>query len=470
MTGAIYPTPSPAWVARLAVDETRATEAAGQPRAWVAVDLAAVRHNAECLRERAGVPLVAMLKADGYGVGAVAMARALGATFADDVLDRSHDADQREPLDERGHGETLGVAALNAASLIWGIGVASVQEASALRAAGCTARLLCCTPMLQAEYIDARALAVRPSLHDVADIQMWGANGNLPWHLSIDTGMSREGARWDTVAGLRDMVETFSPEGVFTHFHSADIDDGSRQRQESRFGAALRTLRGALPAPVLVHTDNSAAILSRNGGLNSAPTERRLAASNISSNASSDASSSALSRAPVRPGSPGHLARPGIALHGVVGGEQLPFRPTVQLRARVVDLREISAGDTVGYGATWTAPTARRIATVAIGYGDGYRRSLSNRGVGLLRGVRCPVVGRISMDTTLFDVTNVACERGDVMTLLGRDVGVDADDPAVSEISGESVAATGDLSVYELLVGLRLRLPRVYYASFSGTV
>jgi alanine racemase len=168
--------------------------------------------------------------------------------------------------------------------------------------------------------------------------------------------------------------------------------------------------------------------------------------------------------------SPGNLARPGIALHGVVGQGQVALRPSVAVRARVVDLRDLTAGDTVGYGATWTAPAPRRIATVAIGYGDGYRRSLSNRGEGMLRGVRCPVVGRVSMDMTLFDVTDVPCERGDVMTLAGRDFSASADDLAAGEIRAESVAATGDLSVYELLVGWRLRLPRVYYGAFSGMV
>jgi alanine racemase len=450
MTGAIYPSPSPAWLAKLAADEATALASLNMPRAWVAVDLAAARYNARCLRERAGVPLVAMLKADGYGVGAVALARALGASFADD-----------EPASQppAASGEVAHDA------LLWGIGVASVQEAVELREAGCTARLLCCTPLRQSDFALARTYSMRPSLHDAQDIAAWAALGTEPWHLSIDTGMSRAGARWDAVDALREVVAAYPPEGVFTHFHSADLDDGSRQRQESRFGGALRALRGALPTSILVHTDNSAAILSRGqaleAGKGSAPSNPAVIETVYAPEA----------LPPVRrTTSPGHLARPGIAVHGVFGRDELGLRPSVQLRARVVDLREIAPGDTVGYGATWTAPSVRRIATVAAGYGDGYRRSLSNRGVGLLHGVRCPVVGRISMDMTLFDVTDVPCERGDVMTLVGRDVDPSPDHQPTDEIRAESVAATGDLSVYELLVGWRLRLPRVYYGAFSGTV
>jgi alanine racemase len=237
---------------------------------------------------------------------------------------------------------------------------------------------------------------------------------------------------------------------VFTHFHSADESESSRRRQESRFAESLRALRGALNADTLVHLDNSAAIVARAGAIDEPPKEPLKA-------------SDPLNQAR-RAASPGHLARPGIALHGVFGRDALHLQPSVQVRARVVDLREIAAGDSVGYGATWVAPEARRIATVAAGYGDGYRRSLSNRGVGLLHGVRCPVVGRISMDMTLFDVTDVPCERGDIVTLMGREMGV----ASGAEITAEAVAAAADVSVYELLVGWRLRLPRVYHGHRTG--
>jgi alanine racemase len=108
----------------------------------------------------------------------------------------------------------------------------------------------------------------------------------------------------------------------------------------------------------------------------------------------------------------------------------------------------------VGYNATWTANGTRRIATVPVGYADGYRRHLSNLGEGVLHGRRCPVVGRVSMDMTMLDVTDVPCNVGDIITLLGTSDGV--------TLTTDAIAERGALSPYELLVGLRLRLPRLY--------
>jgi alanine racemase len=120
----------------------------------------------------------------------------------------------------------------------------------------------------------------------------------------------------------------------------------------------------------------------------------------------------------------------------------------------VVDLRELRAGDTVSYGATWRAPGPRRIATVAAGYADGYRRALAAHGVALLDGREVPVAGLVTMDMTMLDVTGVPCAVGDVATLLGRD--------GDRVLTVADVAGRGDLSPYELLAGLRLRLPHVH--------
>jgi alanine racemase len=124
------------------------------------------------------------------------------------------------------------------------------------------------------------------------------------------------------------------------------------------------------------------------------------------------------------------------------------------MRARIVEIRTIADGETVSYDATWTARGTRRIATVPVGYADGYRRALSNRGVALLRGKRIPVVGRVTMDMTMLDVTDTDAALGDLVTLLGADGG---DVITVAELSTLS-----DVSSYELLTGLRLRLPRRY--------
>ena len=361
-------------------------------RAWLDVDLDAVRHNVRQLRVRAGVPLIVMVKANAYGVGAVMVSRALGVPF--DRTPAGPDAP-------------------------WGLGIASLDEAAALRDAGCRGRILCVTPLLASELPRARALGVRPALHRAHDIRAWADVGQgseaRPYHLSIDTGMARAGVRWDQVESLRDVLRAHPPEGVFTHFHSADEDIDSRDEQDARFVDAMLDLGDALPPAVLRHSDNSAAIASRT----------RL--------------------------SPGSLARPGIAVYAGMFSALLGLRQVVHLRARVVDLRDVATGETVSYGATWTATRPTRIATISAGYADGYRRHLSNRGEVLIGGVRCPVAGRVTMDMTMVDVTDVPCAVGDVATLVGTD-GADT-------VSTEQVAEMAEMSPYELLVGLTLRVP-----------
>lgn len=372
----------------------------GSDRAWLEVDLGAVRHNAAELRRRAGAPLVPMVKADGYGTGAVAVARALGAPFADGTV---------PPPD---------------GNAPWALGIATLDEADQLRQAGCRARILCTTPLLPEALPRAVALGVRPALHTAEGIRAWSAAGGGAWHLSIDTGMSRAGVRWDAVAPLRDLLSAQSPEGVFTHFHSADELPLTRPVQERRFRQALDTLRDVLPPTVLRHAANSAGVA---GG---------------------------------HDGSAWSLARPGIALYGAGPDAELGLRPVVHLRARIVDLRWVEPGETVSYGATWTAPGRRRIATLAAGYGDGYRRHLSNCGTVLVGGVPCPVVGRVTMDMTMADVTEAVAALGTVATLIGRD--------GEAMLTVNTVAAAAGLSPYELLVGLRLRVPPRYLSHEEG--
>jgi alanine racemase len=124
------------------------------------------------------------------------------------------------------------------------------------------------------------------------------------------------------------------------------------------------------------------------------------------------------------------------------------------MRARIVELRTVADGETVSYDATWRAEGPRRIATVPVGYADGYRRSLSNRGEALLRGQRVPVAGLVTMDMTMFDVTETDAALGDVVTLLGRE--------GDKVIVVSELAAAAELSPYEVLTGLKLRLPRRY--------
>ena len=366
--------------------------------AWAEVDLGAIRRNAERLRAWARVPLIAMVKADAYGLGVIPVARALGVPFDGDTGPRT------------------------VTETPWGLGVSRLDEARELRAAGCTARIVCCAPLLVDELADAAELNLRPSLHRAADIAAWQSFGGGPWHFSVDTGMSRAGASWrEILAGAAPLAAAMSvcpPEGIFTHFHSADRGTDSVSQQEERFAAVRIALQAALPQAVLVHSDNSAAIAARAHG------------------------------------SPGHLARPGIALYGARDVPRLGLEQTVHLRARVVDMRTIEAGESVSYLATWTAPSTRRIATVPVGYGDGYRQPLSNRGEALIGGLRCAVVGRVTMDLTMLDVTDVPCDVGTVVTLIGRD--------GDTLLSTDAVAERSAVSPYELLVGLRLRVPRCY--------
>jgi alanine racemase len=130
------------------------------------------------------------------------------------------------------------------------------------------------------------------------------------------------------------------------------------------------------------------------------------------------------------------------------------------MRARIVELRTIGEGETVSYDATWRAPAMRRIATVPVGYADGYRRGLSNRGIALLGEQRIHVVGRVTMDMTMLDVTETDAALGDVVTLLGR--------AGSAAITAAELAELAGISPYELLTGLKLRLPRRYRMSETG--
>ena len=348
-------------------------------RAWVEIDLGALVRNGERFARAARVPLLPMVKADGYGLGAVRVAHALLA------------------LDP------------------WGFGVATVEEGDELRRAGIDRPILVFSPLLAPQFDFVRRARLRPVLGERQSIERWVGHDD-PWHLAIDTGMNRAGVSWRDVGALRDLLEAHPPEGACTHFHSAQNPDGSREEQERRFAEAI----AALPSrPSLVHADNSAAIEHR------AP-------------------------------SPYDLARPGIFLFGVGSGHDAVLEPeaVVSVRGRVAEVRVVQPGDTVSYDASWTASRAGRIATVPLGYADGYRRALGNRSHALLRGERVSVVGVVTMDMTMLDVTDKSCQVGDVVTFVGSDGGATL---AVGE-----VATGGALSPYELLVGLRMRLPRLY--------
>jgi alanine racemase len=351
-------------------------------RAWVDVDLAALVANARTVATVSGSRLLPMVKANGYGLGAVEVARAL------------------ETVDP------------------WGFGVASTAEGEALRQAGIARPILVVTPLLPQWIDDCLRLDLRPTIGDVAALDMWVARSSRPFHVEIDSGMSRAGIRWDdrsTLSRLRELLQAAPGwEGIFTHFHSAETDPAATRQQWQRFHDVV----GTLPRRSrLLHAANSAAALR--------------------------GSSFA-----------GDLVRPGIFLYGGAAGPAKP-RPVASLRARILAVRSIAPGDTVGYGAVWRSSRQTTVATVAIGYADGFPRSAPlgyeppvPREVEL-NGRLAPVLGRVTMDMCMTAVDGPA-QIGDIATIFGGLVELDR------------VAESAGTISYEILTRIGPRVARRY--------
>ncbi|HXQ27745.1 MAG TPA: alanine racemase [Gemmatimonadales bacterium] len=299
----------------------------------------------------------------------------------------------------------------------WGYGVATPAEGAELRDVGITRPIVVLMPVPPALFDDVDASGLTPTLGDRDAVAAWTARGPRPFHLEVDTGMGRCGVRWDEIEQVRDLVDTQALEGCYTQFHSAERDDGSLERQTERFLAAVSVLPRR---PPLLHVANSAAALRG----------RRYALD---------------------------LVRPGLFLYGgTVGPGLLEPRPVVSLRARVLAVRHVAAGEGVSYGALWRAAGRTQVATLGVGYADGVRRSfgLWGRAAVLLDGTRCPVVGAVTMDLAMVDVAERAVQVGDVATLLGE-----ADGAAIRL---DEYALATDTLQHEALTALRARLPRLY--------
>lgn len=340
------------------------------------VDLAALVMNARTVQQAAGgAPLLPMVKADAYGLGAIAVVRAL---------------ESLEP---------------------WGYGVATPAEGIALREAGIRRPIVVFTPAQGGDLGTFRTHGLRAVLDRPDVAERWTA----PFHLEIDTGMSRCGVRWDEPETLA-ACATPHLEGAFTHFFAADEGAASVERQWARFEQALACLPRR---PSLVHAQNSAAAW----------------------------------RLPVRL----DLVRPGIFLYGGRHAPDLPApRPVAAVRAPVVSVRRIRTGDTVSYGGAWTASRDTTIATLAIGYADGVPRGAASRAHVLMRDGRRPVVGRVTMDFVMVALEpSDRVEIGDVATVIGA---ADGD-----EITVDEFAAWADTIAYEALTRLGNRLDRIYH-------
>ncbi|HEX2166395.1 MAG TPA: alanine racemase [Longimicrobiales bacterium] len=368
-----------------------------QARAWVEVDLDALRDNYRAVREAVGArpAIIAMVKADAYGLGADRVVRAL------------------EPLEP------------------WGYGVATADEGAALRDFGVRRPIVVFGPLPPAAIDTAARAGLSATISDLTSLEQWASaatGGQLDFHVEIDTGMGRAGFDWrDTPSWSRAVHEIATVgrvrwTGVMTHFHGADGADATASAvQWERFQDAL----AQLPVPrseLMVHAANSAAAIRW-------------------------------------PEYAADAVRPGIFLYGghpaKDAGEPVTGpRPVAAVRARLVLVRDVAPGSTAGYGATHVARQRERWGTLAIGYGDGLPRRLGNRGSAIVRGRVVPFVGRISMDMTVVDITAVPdAQAGDVVTLIGSD--------GDATISLDDFAAQADTISYEILTGLRPRLPRV---------
>jgi alanine racemase len=366
-----------------------------QARAWIEVSVDAARANFLRIREAAGAAgVIPMVKADAYGLGAARVAGAL------------------ESLEPRAYG------------------VATAEEGEALRTLGVERPILVFTPIPHGSIEAAAQAKLICCASSLDTLDRWAAaaqrHGPLAFHVEIDTGMGRAGFDFRETGSWAHAVRArVGPQltwsGAYTHFHSADANDGTATAaQWGRFRDAVAQLPVS-SEDLLLHASNSAAALRW-------------------------------------PEYAADAVRPGIFLYGghpAPGVKDVPAPARVaSVRARLVHVHDVPPGSTAGYGATHVARGWERWGTVAIGYGDGYPRALGNRGRVLVNGQRVRVVGRISMDLTVVDISGVAgAAAGDIVTLIGRD--------GDEEITVDEVATQAGTISYEILTGFTARLPRI---------
>lgn len=373
---------------------------------WAEIDLDAIRDNVRAIRSAVGAQpqIMAVVKANAYGHGAVAVAW----------------------------------ASLQAGAS-W-LGVARLEEAVALREAGLTAPILIlghcppgCVPQALAWDIRLTVSSVR----EAREMGHWAteAGGTLRLHLKVDTGMGRLGVLagpelgGDVEGAVQEIAEVqglagILLEGVFTHFACADRrDKSSAETQWRLYTRLLQALENhGLSIPVR-HAANSAAIIDL-------------------------------------PHTHLDLVRAGIMLYGLypspeVDHSNVRLTPAMNIKTRITHVKEVPAGFAISYGSTFTTPAPTRIATVPVGYADGYSRLFSSRASMLVRGQRVPVVGRVCMDQTLIDVGQVPeAAHGDEVVVLGAQ--------GNAQVSADELAELTATINYEVVSTLMGRVPRVY--------
>ena len=391
--------------------ETDAAESfAGRPT-WAEIDLDALAANFRAVRRRVGneVKVMAVVKADAYGHGAVACARRLAAEGAD-----------------------------------W-FGVALPEEGFELRGAGVAQPIICLEGFWEGQAGALVRDRLTPVVYRLDTAEAFDRAARLEGvvadvHVKIDTGMGRLGVCHEEAAEFARSIKNFvnlRVDGLMTHFAAADdaARDAFTEEQLARFRAARDAFRDAGHAPTFFDMANSAATFAR-------------------------------------PAAHGNMVRPGGVLYGLwrdvlrqaqeEGEDGLPeFRPVMSVRSRIMLLKWIGAGETLGYGCTFEATRPTLVATVPVGYHDGYARALSNRGRAIVRGCFAPVAGRISMDLTLLDVTGVpGVEHGDQVTLVGAD--------GELSVPAEEIAGIAGTISYEITCGISRRVPRRFKEEWEG--
>jgi alanine racemase len=392
--------------------------AVGRP-VWADISLSALTHNLHAIRdfvnpksEKRATPrkVLSIVKGNGYGHGGPQVAKALEKAGSD-----------------------------------W-FGVTSALEGIQVRKAGVRKPILSLTSFWPGEEAQLLANQISPAIIrceqlsalDSAASRQKAAKRSVGFHLKIDTGMNRLGIAptdIDCFARQYEKSSRLKLEGVFTHFASSGVFEGpaaeqTRQQEES-FYQAIARLRAIGIDPGIIHLANSAAIASR-------------------------------------PETWADMVRPGAILYGYHPGydpielraemeKKLPLRPVMSLRARIINLRNVPAGVGVGYDSAFLPDRPSKIAVLAAGYGDGIHRSLGNIGNVLVRGVLAPIVGIVSMDVTMIDVTNVPnVGLGDVATIYGTD--------GQHVLPANRVARSIGTVTSDLLCAVSARVPRIYLA------
>ena len=359
------------------------------------IDLDAVSSNFDAVRRKAGVPVMAVIKADAYGHGAVPVARLLEKRCAF-------------------------------------FGVSSMSEALELRDAGITRPILILGYTPPQAFPDAVRLGIRPAIFRREDGEALSraavkAGISAAFHFAVDTGMSRIGfqvteADADVCAEIA-ALPGLTPEGLFSHFATADCWDLSRARaQAERFDAFDAMLKRRGVRIPIRHLNNSAGLMNF---------DRHY-----------------------------EMVRSGIVTYGLYPSDEvdaglLPLTPAMRLLSRVSYVKPLPPGREISYGGTFVTSRPTVVATVPVGYADGYRRSLSGRFYVLVRGQRAPILGRVCMDQMMVDVTDIpGVQAGDTVTLIGTD--------GDETISMEDIAAAAGSFNYEFACGISRRVPRVY--------